>query len=241
MSDCDTVAVASSTLAGSFFASAGLIVCRALRIVTAASCELTSTRRAPRAWNTCWWAREHEVVDRLLDRRRGHGGGDRVGHHGPRRRHEVRRAGEPERRLVGDVVAHFLALRCLGRDVGEAVGLEHPGGEPPAEGAEHDEQGARRARAGAPSSARIPPRAVMRAAFLQSEVGGSGRGGAHEVAIDVGDDLTGRVDVVVLDTLADDRRVAAQAPPRSCWRRCGRRRARSRRLRRRRARLVHAR
>ena len=57
MSDCEIVVVASSTLAGSFLASAGLIVCSALRIVTAASCELTSTRRAPRAWNTCSCAR----------------------------------------------------------------------------------------------------------------------------------------------------------------------------------------
>ena len=53
MLDCEIVVVASSTLAGSFLASEGLMVCSALRIVTAASCEFTSMRRAPRAWNTC--------------------------------------------------------------------------------------------------------------------------------------------------------------------------------------------
>ncbi len=57
MSDCEIDVVVSSTLAGSFFASAGLMVCSALRMVTAASCEFTSTRRVPRAWNTCSWAR----------------------------------------------------------------------------------------------------------------------------------------------------------------------------------------
>ncbi len=57
MLDCEIVVVASSTLAGSFLASAGLIVCNALRMVIAASCELTSIRRAPRAWSTWSWAR----------------------------------------------------------------------------------------------------------------------------------------------------------------------------------------
>ena len=37
VSDCEIDVVASSTLAGSFFASAGLMVCSALRMVTAAS------------------------------------------------------------------------------------------------------------------------------------------------------------------------------------------------------------
>ena len=53
MLDCEIVVVASSTLAGSFLASEGLMVCSALRTVTAASSESTSIRRAPRAWNTC--------------------------------------------------------------------------------------------------------------------------------------------------------------------------------------------
>ena len=57
MLDCEIVVVASRTLAGSFFASDGLMVWSALRTVTAACCESTSTRRAPWAWNTWSCAR----------------------------------------------------------------------------------------------------------------------------------------------------------------------------------------
>ncbi len=54
---CDTVADASSTLAGSFFESDGLIVCSAARMVVEACCASMSTRRLTRASNTWWWAR----------------------------------------------------------------------------------------------------------------------------------------------------------------------------------------
>ncbi len=50
---------------------------------------------------------------------------------------EVRR--EPERRLVGDEVAHVLALGRLGHDVAEAVGVEHARRQPPTGRAERHE------------------------------------------------------------------------------------------------------
>ena len=50
---------------------------------------------------------------------------------------EVR--GEPQRRLVGDVVAHLLALRRDRDHVGEPVGVEHARAEPPPHGAERDQ------------------------------------------------------------------------------------------------------
>ena len=56
-----------------------------------------------------------------------------------RRGHEVRRAREPQGRLVGDVIADLLVLGGLGGDVGEALRLEHARREPPAERAQHDQ------------------------------------------------------------------------------------------------------
>ena len=55
--DCEMLVVTSSTLAGSFLANAGLATSSALRMVTAACCESTSTRCAPPTWNTCRCAR----------------------------------------------------------------------------------------------------------------------------------------------------------------------------------------
>ena len=49
---CDTVADASNTLAGSFLARLGLIVCSAERTATDACWASMSTRRAARASNT---------------------------------------------------------------------------------------------------------------------------------------------------------------------------------------------
>ena len=54
---CDTLADASSTFAGSFFDSDGLMVCSAERIVVDACCASMSTRRPSRARKTCSWAR----------------------------------------------------------------------------------------------------------------------------------------------------------------------------------------
>ena len=51
------VVVALSTLGGSLFASAGLIVSSALRTVMAASAESTLTRRELLARKICSWAR----------------------------------------------------------------------------------------------------------------------------------------------------------------------------------------
>ena len=107
MSDCEIDVVVSSTLAGSFFASAGLMVCSALRIVTAASCEFTSTRRAPRAWNTCSWARCAKSRIAVFDRWGGDRRRDGVGDHRAGGGHEVVGAGETQRRLVADVLAHL--------------------------------------------------------------------------------------------------------------------------------------
>ncbi len=54
---CETVADASSTFAGSFFASDGLIVCSADRMEVDACCASMSTRRPSRVRKTCSWAR----------------------------------------------------------------------------------------------------------------------------------------------------------------------------------------
>ena len=54
---CEIVADASSTFAGSFFASAGLIDCNAERIEVAVCCASMSTRCAARASKTCSCAR----------------------------------------------------------------------------------------------------------------------------------------------------------------------------------------
>ena len=85
-----------------------------------------------------------EVVDRLGDGWGEERGRERVGDDRAGGGHEVRGAGEPQGRLVGDVVAHLLALGGLGDDVTEAVGAEHPRGEPPTGRAERHEQHAQR-------------------------------------------------------------------------------------------------
>ena len=133
------VADASSTLAGSFFASAGLIDCNAERIEVDVCWASMSTRRAARASKTCSCAADGELADRVLDRRGGDRGRDRVGDHRAGRGDEVRRTGEAERRLVRDVVAHLGLLGRLGDDVGEAVVVDDPSVEPPADAGEHEQ------------------------------------------------------------------------------------------------------
>ena len=49
--------VIGAVLGNAMLASAGLIDCRAERMLVDTCSELSSTRRAARAWNTCWWAR----------------------------------------------------------------------------------------------------------------------------------------------------------------------------------------
>ena len=126
MLDCEMLVVALNTLGGSLLASAGLIVSSALRTVTAASAESTFTRRAPLARKIWSWARSAKswiasvtgavasaaatasvTIGRAADTK-----------------FEVRAS--RKRRLVGDVVAHLLALGGLGDDVTEAVGAQHP-------------------------------------------------------------------------------------------------------------------
>ena len=139
-SSARSVADASSTFAGSFFASDGLIVCSAERIVVEACCASMSTRRPLAAAEHLLVRPHREVADRVLDRRRRDRRRDRVGDGLAGGGDEVRRAGEAQRRLVGDVVPHRLALRRLGDDVGEALVVEHAGVEPPAERGERDEE-----------------------------------------------------------------------------------------------------
>ncbi len=141
---CETVADASRTFAGSFFESDGLIVWSAERIVVAAAAESMSTRRAARARNTCSWART--ANSRIASSTGGvaMAADERFGDDRACGRDEVGRPGEPQRRLVRDVVADLLLLRRLGDDVAEAVVVEHAGVEPPAGRAERHEQHAQR-------------------------------------------------------------------------------------------------
>ena len=140
---CDTVADASSTLAGSFFERDGLIVSQRgadggrglLRVDVDAAVHpgLEHLVVGP----------HRELANRILDRRGGDCRGQRVGDERPGAGDEVGRPGEPQRRLVGEVVAHLLLLRRLRDHVREPGVVEHPGVEPPSEGRERDEQAAR--------------------------------------------------------------------------------------------------
>ena len=168
--DCEIVDVALNTSGGSFLARAGLIASSAVRTVTAACADDTLTRFRLRHPEDLVVRARREVVHGLPDRRGGDGLDDRIGHDRPGGGHEVRRPRELQGRLVGDVVAHFLALRRLGDHVGEAVGVEHPRAEPPADRAERDEEHAQnvqpRGRATVPTpsndQAARPPGCVRR-------------------------------------------------------------------------------
>ena len=143
VSDCDTLAVALEHVRRELPRHAGLIVCSAAADGDRGLLRIhVDPARTTRLEHLRVCAGD-EVVDRVVDRRGGDGRRDGVGDHGRRGRDEVRGARQPECRLVGDVVANLFVLRGLRGHVGEALGLQHAGGEPPAERAEGDEHGRR--------------------------------------------------------------------------------------------------